>query len=513
MAQSASRAEVSSKRVFGIRTRPRTDYVLSTAGTVALLALAYYLLKHGLNLTDGVRLLLFSLPVALAAVAGLLFSSLLLPPRRKPLIVVLAVVAIIGVYATDFLLGSASPAWSGAPMWNFDRSSPRARQEVAALARSFGVEIDSRDRDERLNAFKSSGVEAVPALMLADILTSDPTLRIWHANAGQEMLPLAGISGTTTVLCNETGQFVTYTSDEHGFRNPSGVWTSARADLAALGQSLTQGYCVPNGKGFVDLLRPRYPVTLNLGMSGQSSLLQLAAIKEYLQTLRPKSVLWFYTEGIDLPDLYEESRHRLLLRYLEPAFSQNLVDRQSQIDRAVRHFQSDQSAQSSLPESGSETYAFPRLSLDHLKLWHLRYKLDLMFGSNGIDTRAWSTLDLFRETLSQARMVTSGWGGRLYFVYLPSWTRYRNSATVPAREHAAVLKIVHELQIPVIDIEPAFSSHEDPLSLFPFRRFGHYNEAGNRIVATTVLRSLSRGSGDDRDHGEPPPTATFSKAQ
>ncbi len=50
-----------------------------------------------------------------------------------------------------------------------------------------------------------------------------------------------------------------------------------------------------------------------------------------------------------------------------------------------------------------------------------------------------------------------------------------------------------KLQIPVIDIEPAFSAHEDPLSLFPFRRFGHYNEAGNRIVAATVLESLSPG--------------------
>jgi hypothetical protein len=498
MALSASRAEISSKRIFGIRTRPRADFVLSTAGIVALLALAYFLLKHGLNLTDGVRPLLFSVPGALAAVAGLLFSSLLLPPRRKPFIAALAVVAIIGVYATDFLLGSASLAWSVTPVWNFDRSSPRGMREVAALARSFGVEIDSRNRDERVNAFKSSGVDAVPALMLADILTSDPTLRMWHANAGQEMLPLGGISRTTTVLCNETGQFVTYSSDEHGFRNPAGVWTSAGVDLAALGQSLTQGYCVPDGKGFVDLLRPRYPVTLNLGTSGQSSLLQLAAIKEYLQTLRPKTLLWFYTEGIDLPDLHEESSHPLLLRYLEPAFSQNLVDRQSQIDNALRHFQSDQSARSSLSASGSGIYTLPQLSLDILKLPHLRYKLDLMFGSNGIDTRAWSTLDLFRETLRQARMVTSSWGGRLYFVYLPNWTRYRNGATVPEREHAAVLKVVDALQIPVIDIAPAFSSHPDPLSLFPFRRFGHYNETGNKIVAATVLKSLSHQGTDHR---------------
>ena len=44
-------------------------------------------------------------------------------------------------------------------------------------------------------------------------------------------------------------------SDEHGFRNPAGIWNSPRVDIAAVGQSLAQGYCVPDGKGFVDLLR------------------------------------------------------------------------------------------------------------------------------------------------------------------------------------------------------------------------------------------------------------------
>jgi hypothetical protein len=269
------------------------------------------------------------------------------------------------------------------------------------------------------------------------------------------------------------------------------MWASPRLDLVALGQSQIQGYCVPDGTGFVDLLRSRYPFTLNLGISGQSSLLQLAAIKEYLQTRRPKNVLWFFTEGIDLPDLHDESIHPIARRYLEPTFSQKLIDRQSQIDEGVRRFQNEQIAQPQPPQPADGLSGFTGRSIDALKLWHLRSKLDLMFGSNGIDTRAWSTLDVFRETLQQARTITSGWGGTLYFVYLPSWTRYRNGATAPEREHAAVLQVVHALQIPVVDIEPAFSAHEDPLSLFPFRRFGHFNEAGNKIVAGTVLKSIS----------------------
>ena len=53
------------------------------------------------------------------------------------------------------------------------------------------------------------------------------------------------------MLCNQSGQFVTYESDEHGFRNPLGIWDSTRAHLAVVGESFAQGYCVPDGKSFV----------------------------------------------------------------------------------------------------------------------------------------------------------------------------------------------------------------------------------------------------------------------
>ena len=33
---------------------------------------------------------------------------------------------------------------------------------------------------------------------------------------------------------------------------------------------------------------------------------------------------------------------------------------------------------------------------------------------------------LLSNALAQARTVVSSWGGTLYFVYLPSWNRYRN---------------------------------------------------------------------------------------
>ena len=54
-----------------------------------------------------------------------------------------------------------------------------------------------------------------------------------------------------------------------------------------------------------------------------------------------------------------------------------------------------------------------------------------------------------------------------------------------------VLEVVKKLEIPTIDlVELLFSKHSDPLSLFPFRMFGHYNAKGYRLVSQIILKNL-----------------------
>jgi hypothetical protein len=224
--------------------------------------------------------------------------------------------------------------------------------------------------------------------------------------------------------------------------------------------------------------------------------LQLAAVREYLTGYRPDVVLWFFTEGIDLPDLYEESTHPEVMRYLEPDFSQHLLDRQAEIDSGLRHFVAQRETRARDTRPAARRGARLDQWLGVLKLWDLREKIELLYGLQS-DAQPWSITQppiraLLGHALSQAQSVTRGWGGSLYFVYLPSWERFRNGSRVSEREHSNVLNFVDGLGVPVIDVQPAFEAHPDPLSLFPFRRFGHYNEAGNRIVADTILKVLSR---------------------
>ena len=87
----------------------------------------------------------------------------------------------------------------------------------------------------------------------------------------------------------------------------------------------------------------------------------------------------------------------------------------------------------------------------------------------------------------------------MYFVYLPAYSEHysfgRFSRFLPNKEHRyrnEVLRIVTKLNIPTIDIvKEVFDDHPDPLSLFPFRMFGHYNAEGYRLVADAIKNKLS----------------------
>ena len=52
--------------------------------------------------------------------------------------------------------------------------------------------------------------------------------------------------------------------------------------------------------------------------------------------------------------------------------------------------------------------------------------------------------------------------------------------------------MVENLNIPIIDInKELFIKYDDPISLFAFRKDGHYNEKGYQLVAETIFRKIN----------------------
>ncbi|MGH7853475.1 MAG: SGNH/GDSL hydrolase family protein [Candidatus Binatia bacterium] len=306
---------------------------------------------------------------------------------------------------------------------------------------------------------------------------------------GSEVLPLGGIAKKLTVMCNESGEWITYRSDAHGFNNPEGIWQSRDLSVAAVGDSFAFGACVPSDKNFAALIRKRYPATLNLGINGAGPLVELAAVKEFLPFFRPKVTLWFYLELNDQSDLNQEKRSGLLMRYLKDNFTQGLVTRQAEIDRVLTQYTD---TKRTLAEAKT-VHEYLNYGLDIIKLSTVRTRLGLVYGTSRVEASFRSDelqIRLFREILQNAQAFIKTWDGMLYFVYLPAWQRYI-SPQPTGDNRDAILALVRGLNIPVIDIHQVFQADGDPLRLFPFRQLGHYNEEGHRLVAETVLRYLS----------------------
>ena len=323
------------------------------------------------------------------------------------------------------------------------------------------------------------------------------------------IFPLAGISQTATVMCNEGTGARIYNSDEHGFQNPQGLWAQESMAIVAIGDSMTQGHCVEPGQSAMALIQNTYHNTLNLGFAGTGPISQFAILKEYAGRFKPKVVLWFYFEGNDLDEFQGYGREVFPVygNYLEDKdFRQNLIDRQPEIDFHLKYemdqrlkYELDQRLKRPRIQPSDEDdigLSFKESSTAILMFYNLRRGISNTFNrfkevNPGLDDRYHD----FPLALELGKDYVESWGGRLYFVYLPSWERYRyprHTGTLHlVKYRKSVLDLADSLDIRVIDVSEAFALQDDPLSLWPFRRFGHYNEEGYKVVADAVQKAIA----------------------
>ncbi len=477
------------------------NMILVLGGCVCLLLLLYVFYHYAwLRDREYARfggVLYYGVPAGLAA--GL-FASLRLPVAQKINLALLSVSTAFSIYGAESVLEAYSltrgrPREVRLAPLNYVTSYAERQRVAKSVKRHFGMEVDTRSAREVVEELRERGVAAdLSPFSINELLRTQPdgSRRSAITLDDHELLPLAGVSQRVLVVCNENGPWQIMRSDAHGFANPPGLWSQPRLDIAALGDSYTYGYCVPPEANFVAQIRQRFPATLNLGMADLGPLVELAILREYLPPYAPRVVLWFYYEGNDLSDLLKEQRSPLLMRYLEEGFTQGLLGRQRDIDQAL---QDPLLVDSLMQQRATE---WDRIQQQHapvsfalrrgLKLELLRQRLGLVYGDEPPLT---VETDLLSRVLARAQTQVAAWGGRLYFVYLPSWARYGvGDAGGTDAQHLQVLACVRRLGIPLIDLEPFFASRSDVLSLFPFREPGHYTEAGHRLVAEEVLKVI-----------------------
>lgn len=297
------------------------------------------------------------------------------------------------------------------------------------------------------------------------------------------LIPLGGISGALTVFCNETGSWQHYTADSHGFNNP-GPWVIG--DVFIVGDSFTHGACLADSETIIGRLRAAGLGIVNLGMSSNGPLHELAGLREYLATVKPKTVLWFYFEGNDITtDLPLDAKSPQMMRYLEdPGFSQGLMERQGEIDDRLRKWVA---SKADVPQFvvNPPVAALGRIRLlDVLLLRTVRNNLNLTFGPPS------GTFTLFERIIAQAAQEAAAAHADFRLVYLPGKRRYANLLGRLSEDitRDRTLAILSRNRVRVIDLVPVFDAQPDPKALFA----GHYTKEGTALVADHIASALNR---------------------
>ncbi len=392
---------------------------------------------------------------------------------------------------------------------------PDAFELVLERARRSGQPLDRRPRMAVVRSLREQGRDAVPRIVPAALLEPDAEgqLRSRIRIDGEEILPLAGIAATTTVLCAEGGPYAIYESDRHGFRNPPSSFDAAPVALALVGDSFTLGECVGEGDTIADRLRETWPDVVNLGYGGDSPLLELATLVEYGAVLRPSLTLWLYFENdLSAFDIERSARSPLLMRYLEPGFSQGLPERQPAIDAALRVLVDERVGQ---PDELSPVLRFEAARPDRatrlrsaLVLARTRRWLAGRLELQPVEDRS-HALALFERVLVRAQAEVGRYGGELVVVYLPGAWNFDVSGGVPhwagSALRQAVLERVRARGIAIVDVHAALQMHEAPLTLYAYPGHSalgspHFNAQGYAFAAELIRAELTEHGAGEQAH-------------
>ena len=341
---------------------------------------------------------------------------------------------------------------------------------------------------EVIKEFNEIGVEVYPNIHPGHFMKTNG-LKIKNGR----IYPLAGISNINSII----GVNI-FETDEHGFNNSKGFYNKESVDIILSGGSFSQGFDVKPDKNICAILREMKFNAISIGMNGNGTLREYAALKEYAKPLKPNIVLISNTWG-DLGDIRNASQSSILTKYLiEEKFSQNLISRQTEIDSVLKIYVSNELKK--IKENEEKIYQKKfeyHWFIQILKLYNTRKTINLVPRNKfGPEPEFQDERIVFKTIISESKKMISDWGGKLYILYIPLFDYATGNDSNPRfnrdhNYHKFVLSVASEFNISVIDIfVEVFDSHPDPSSLFPYRMDGHYNADGYRLVAEAIARRL-----------------------
>jgi hypothetical protein len=335
------------------------------------------------------------------------------------------------------------------------------------------------------------------------------------AEYSKEIYPLTGISNRPTLMCAESGFWVTYNSDRYGFNNNDEVWDKKNIDILLVGDSFVHGFCVKNDNNFSGKIK-KYSGknVLSIGYGGTGPLVQLGQLIEFGLYKKPKKIIWFFGEGNDLKNLKDESTHTILKKYMHENFSQNLKSKQKEIDKILLKILNKYIIKNEKLETDKEELEKGKaLFLKNIiKLYNVRKitinkllkieqtrdeitKVKKLAIERDLLDRNPNNLKNFEQIMEIALNLSKSINSELYFVYLPTYSRYldvhAHATESQMFNRKIILDIINKLNIPIIDIHSkVFKLEKDPISLYPYRKNRHFNKEAFDKASKVIVNNI-----------------------
>ncbi len=368
--------------------------------------------------------------------------------------------------------------------------------DLRVKAKLAGISWDARNKYQAVRDSRKEGINAYPAAFFPAFAGRKAFFdKNFDLDFEHHIFPLSGIAKVKTFICNETGKWVSPTSDRYGYNNDDSVYQNTRNSVVIVGDSFAAGQCVERGDDIAGNLRRRGYTAITLGTGGNGPLGELATLKEYGPVLTPKIILWLYFEGNDfVTDLPAEFHFQPLKRYLDKGYTQNLALKQDQIDQFWVHF--FRGAEEYLKGETTGNVFWDNGRTENIRVLILRlvtfHNIREYFGfSRNSYCPAYEVFfdddeKMFRTVMKAALQEAESLNSKLYFVYLPTFPSLFNERSSAAFGSQRVRKVISELGIPLIDFYACLKNSGDPAGFFPLRSGGHYNPKGYNLLADLV---------------------------
>jgi len=336
--------------------------------------------------------------------------------------------------------------------------------------------VDLRSKKEVLSELNSKGILAYPAIF--------PQLFVKN-NGINGIFPLSGISNALSVHCNESGKWAIYTSDRYGFNNSDSIYNNS-IDTVLIGDSFTQGACVQKNETIAAHMNERGHKTISLGMEDNDPVLEYATLLEYAPVIKPKNIVWLYYEGNDLRGIPSEMQVEILQKYFNDInFSQDLAQKQKNTDGMLKDFIEEY-------DDNKNKYSNAIVSVKKIiTFYFLRQMISGAFPDDNKKVIYDKSFEIFKDIIIRANNFAKINNQNFYFVYLPQFARYDGNK-IDLDYKTQITSFIHEQNITMIDFDDTLRNLEDPLSIFPYRKNGHYTSEGYKLVGNEITKAIRK---------------------